>query len=152
MPSTRPLFLSSCAVAIFMSIAIFLSSCTEKSSKANNVLKSKLATVDSLYMAGERAKACSLLTDIRKQVDNHNPIISDYYCEMSERFAADPAKKNLYADSALAYFNTDSRIKEHPDEYFSALLTKGDACFLATKYVLALNYYYESKKILALGI
>lgn len=64
----------------------------------------------------------------------------------------DPIEKNIYADSALAIFTSENKIKEYPDEYFNALLTKGDACFRAGKYVLALNYYFESKKILALGI
>ena len=73
MPSTRPLFLLCSAVAIFMSIAIFLSSCSEKSNKTNNLLKLKLVTVDSLYMAGDQTNAYALLNNI-KTVNNFKTV------------------------------------------------------------------------------
>jgi len=132
---------------------VFLfSACTEKSSKTNIAIRLKLQAVDSLFLAGNNQQATSLLKYVRTQFDKKNPQLSSYYVVMSEDFLTDPVEKNIYADSALALFTNESTIKDFPDEYFNSLLAKGDACFRAGKYVLALNYYFESKKILALGI
>lgn len=151
MPRTWSRFLLLTTVVIFI-LFVFLFSCTHKAGTTNNVLNLKLKTADSLYLAGDSHSANMLLKTIRKRLDSKNPLISTYYCEMSEYCVKEPVQKNIYADSALAFFNSEALIKTYPNEYFAALLTKGDACFRAAKYVLALNYYYESKKILALGI
>ncbi len=152
MPYTRSRFLLFVFAAIFIPVVFLFSSCTQKSSKTDNAVKLKLEAVDSLFLAGDTYQATSLLKYARNQLDKKSPQLSSYYTIMSADFMTDPTEKNIYADSALTFFTNETSIKDYPDEYFNALLTKGDACFVAGKYVLALNYYFESKKILSLGI
>jgi len=152
MPYTWSRFLLFIIAALGIPAVFLFSACTQKSSKANIAIRLKLQAVDSLYLAGDIYQANSLLKYVRTQLNRKNPQLSSYYVIMSEDFLTDPVEKNIYADSALALFTNESNIKAFPDEYFNALLAKGDACFRAGKYVLALNYYFESKKILALGI
>src|ERR1700744_3428868 len=52
------------------------------------------------------------------------------------------------ADSALAVFSDQDKIKQYPDEYFKTLMLKGDAYLSSGKYIRALNYYYKSKNAL----
>jgi|GEM_PF-626454 len=152
MPYSRSRFLLFVAAAIFIPIMLLFTSCSQKNNKANDALKLRFGAVDSLYLSGDIHQATTLLNSIHNQLDKNSPLLSSYYSIMSKDFITDATEKNIYADSALALFTSENTIKEHSDEYFNALLTKGDACFKAGKYVLALNYYFESKKILGLGI
>lgn len=152
MPVSWSRFLLFIPVLIFTPVVFLLSSCTQEDKKTDNTLKLKFEKVDSLYMADDPNGSLQLLKSIRKQIDRKNPYIASYYSTFSESFAPNDTERNIYADSALAFFNSETRIKEYPELYFTALITKGDACYKEGKYVLALNYYFESKKILALGI
>lgn len=93
-----------------------------------------------------------LLTKLRKQIPDSDPLICTYYHQQADHYLYKPAVMNLYADSCLDFFNNSKNIEKYPDEYFKSLLTKGDACFRTKSYAKALNYYYKGQKALSSGI
>jgi len=152
MPSPRISLKNSFFSLTFAFITIFVSSCTQKGNKVDGAIKRQLQVVDSLYIAGKNDSTRLMLANLRPRIDASSPLICTYYCMMVENFINNAALKNTYADSALAFFSSETRIKEYPAEYFNALITKGDACLNSAKYISALNYYYDSKKVLSLGV
>ena len=102
-------------------------------------------------MAGKVDTSIVLMRKLRPRISPTNPLICDYYCLQEEFYQSDPVKKNLYADSALLFFQDGSRVKKYPSEYFHAVLVKGDACLRVKKYLLALNYFYECQKMISAG-
>ncbi|WCT10161.1 tetratricopeptide repeat-containing sensor histidine kinase [Mucilaginibacter jinjuensis] len=139
-------------------ILIFLtSSCVKQTNTSYNKLKKDFQTVDSLFVAGKQDSALKLTEQLRPQIASDNPVITTYYFIKANHnddgtfSGTHSAKMNLYADSAIAFFKNESRIKEYPNEYFQAVLLKGDACMRAKKYIAALDYYNKGKKVLADG-
>jgi signal transduction histidine kinase len=136
---------------LFAFFAFNICACSEKENKADTVIKRQLQNVDSLVIAGRADSAINVLMALRNKINNSSPYLSIYYCVMSEDLVRGTELKSLYADSAMAFFSTDAKIKKYPAEYFKAVITKGDACLNAEKYLTALSYYYEAKKVLSAG-
>lgn len=67
--------------------------------------------------------------------------IKQLYLQGNEK---NPAKLNLYADSAIALFDDPELIVANKNAYFDALLIKGDALYLTQKYTQAVLYYLEA--------
>lgn len=132
-----------CIVFVFL-----FQACTQPDKELDAGLKQQLDMTDSLYFAGKAADAQAILKRIRPQINGADPQISFYYCQWTQYYLNDPVVMNIYADSALAYFKDDTRKTNYPNEYFRALLTKGDACLKAKKYTLALRYYYQGRKVM----
>jgi signal transduction histidine kinase len=135
-------------------ILIFLiSSCVKQNNASYNKLKKEFQTVDSLLIAGKVDSGLKLNEKIRPQIPADNPLlITHYYIKASylddgSFSGINVGKMNLYADSAVAFFSkNESRIKQYPNEYFKAVLLKGDASLRAKKYVTALDYYNKAKQ------
>lgn len=134
-------------MSIYM--VFIISGCSKQYDKKNSVISSKLRAADSLYFAGDQDSSNTILKKVRRDISVANPLISEYYCLIADRLTQDAIKKNLYADSALAFFSKESTIKKYPDIYYRALLIKGDAALLSGKYFSALNYYYQAKRVLS---
>lgn len=58
-------------------------------------------------------------------------------------YEANPGKAILYADSMLVVLN--GLEKEYPEEYVSAVLSKGEALTAQAKYAMAFKYYYDAR-------
>lgn len=56
----------------------------------------------------------------------------------------DLAKVNLYSDSAIFLFKDKSSIPKNKNDYFEALLVKGDALYISKKYSQAVIYFLEA--------
>ncbi len=134
-------------------ILIFLiSSCVKQHNTSNNKLKKEFQIVDSLLVAGRTDSALKLNDKIRPQISADNPLIITYYY-IKASYLDDGSfsdinvdKINAYADSAVAFFTkNESRIKLYPNEYFKAVLLKGDASIKAKKYISALDYYNKAQ-------
>ena len=134
---------------LLISVVLLLSACIKQDDSESTAINYKLQVADSLYFTGNGDSALIVLKSIRSQISDTDPLLSTYYCQLADDFGGDKMKKNLYADSALAFFSNKTRQKNNPDIYYKALLTKGDACIANSKYVTALHYYYQAKKVLA---
>ncbi len=128
---------------------IFLYGCQQNDDNKHNELKKQLRAVDSLIIAGKGDSAMVLLNKLRPRIPQSDPLICIYYHIETEHNALKPKVMNLYADSSLAFFNNAKTMREYPEEYLQALLSKGDACLAAKNYIAALNYYYKSKEVLS---
>jgi len=128
---------------------LLLSSCFEKEKNDGAKFKAQFQLIDSLNFAGKNDTAKLILRNLRQQIPNSNAQISTYYTLRAKQTQANLKLMNLYADSAMAFFSTESRINNNPEEYFSALLIKGDASLKQKKYVTALSYYYKAQNVLA---
>src|SRR4051812_11734607 len=98
-----------------LAFVIVVSSCDKKGSQANVKLAKQFRLIDSISTSGKTDSAFKLLTILRPQISASNPLISNYYCFVSQAYAGKPALMNVYADSALAFFNTESRKIQYPD-------------------------------------
>jgi signal transduction histidine kinase len=130
-------------------MAFIISGCSKQENSQNIIIGSKLHVADSLYFAGNQDSANIVLKNVRRSISASNPLISEYYCLLADWLTQNASKKNLYADSALAFFSNQDLIRKHPDIYYRALLIKGDAALISGKYFAALNYYYQAKRVLS---
>jgi signal transduction histidine kinase len=131
-----------------LSYGSFLMSCSTKSANSNAGIKKKLRLVDSFYYNDNYDSARRTLADLRKLIKPSNPLIAVYYYDEGEYFVQDSTLKLRLADSALAVFSHEKKISKYPDEYFKALMLKGDAYLSSGKFIIALNYYFKSKNAL----
>ena len=111
-----------------------------------------MVQVNSFYFNNKYNPGAKILAHLRPQISTSSPLIVDYYYELVENFVPGVKQENIYADSAMAFFSDEYRVKNYPNEYYKALMIKGDACLRSAQYFLALNYFYKCKKILALGV
>jgi signal transduction histidine kinase len=140
------------ALLIITCLFVVFSSCRQKKTFKNDPLRKELQSVDRFYFNDRYDTVRKILARLRPQISASNPLIVDYYYQMNESFVSDSRQQHLFSDSAMAFFSDAYRIKEYPDEYFKALIMKGTACMKSGKYILALNYYFKCKNILALGV
>ena len=138
-----------CLLLLF--ITILASSCSKQASPDNALHDEQLKGIDSLMISGKQMEAYASLKKLRSVIHGTNPFITTYYCYISSHDHLSPDHGNMYADSALAFFKESSRIDQYPREYRQALLTKGDACAKNYKYILAVAYYAQAKKIKLAG-
>lgn len=112
----------------------------------------QMQVADSLAVAGNYVLSQKVALSIRHKIQNNSPLLASYYSFQSSLTSRNPAGKNamtLYADSALALFNTPSQKKLYPNEYRKALLAKGNASIKQQQYIAGLNYYVEAKGIVS---
>jgi signal transduction histidine kinase len=138
--------------AIFL--LLLVASCSKKNNAADDRLKKQYQSIDSLFVAAKTDTAYKLLEKARSVTPGNSPSITTYYYLKASHAddgtigGSGALKMNLYADSAVAFFTkNESRIKWYPNEYFQTMLIKGEASIRAKKYITALNYYYNAKKI-----
>jgi len=136
---------------LYLFTLFILSACVQKNNTQDALIKKQIQAVDSLIVAANNAGAISLLSKIRPQINNSDPSISSYYVMESQLHPDNARLMDLYADSALTFFNDNEKIKNYPDEYFKTLLIKGDASVHNRKFITALNYYYKAKSVLSRG-
>ena len=138
------------ALAIFViNISVFLFSCASKNNPDEFLLKQYVQTADSLVLAGKADSAAIVLQNQRSKFKSDNAQLSAYYNFMSGHYMfTDVALMGLYADSALTVFNNTSNIEQYPDDYFKALIAKGDAGMAIKQYQSALEYYDKAKRFL----
>jgi len=129
-------------------IILFLSSCLQKNDISYQHTKRQLQIADSLITAGKNDSSLRLILKTRAEMLSSDPSIATYYGMRARAHISRPEIMILYADSALAFFNSESRINQYPNEYFNTLLIKGDACLKVKKYIEALNYYFKARKVL----
>ena len=131
-----------------LAVSAAITSCFNNSNKNKAYLIDKLRRIDSLnFTKGD--SAMRELKKLRPQLGNSDSLLASYYWRMAryhEYIGLKPM--GLYADSAIGFFAVRSRADKYPDEYFKALLIKGDVELLNKKYVVALNYYYQAKNVL----
>jgi signal transduction histidine kinase len=126
---------------------IGLSSCDKKYVGIDTQITKALQTADFLNLSGKTDSAEIILRHLRASITTANPAICEYYCYRAQRNFNNVPQMSLYADSALAYFNNDSRKSAYAEQYFKTLLVKGDVCMKTQKYINALNYYSNAKRI-----
>ena len=134
-------------IVIFI-VAMLFSACVQQEDNQPLQIKRSLQIADSLIVANKMDTADYLLVRLRSHIKNSDPLIITYYNLRSQHYLFHAAVMNLYADSALAFFSDEERIKKYPDEYHLALLTKGQASVKAQEYISALDFYYRSKKVI----
>lgn len=144
-------FISNRIIFLFFLLGLGLTSCTQNRHPAPSVAMRQIQIVDSLISVNKGDSAIRLLKKTRPAIQKSDPAISVYYSLRASFFLDKPAIMNLLADSALAFFNTEDRINQYPNEYFRALMIKGDACLKAKKYIAALTYYFKGKQVLPEG-
>lgn len=135
---------------IIIGLTSFLSSCNKFQKKAGKVQSKQLEKADSVIIAGDLEAGKQMIYKLRPGINTDDALISNYYCHRSELSNNTPDAVT-YADSAIAYFDTKSRIKNNPNEYRQALITKGDAYVSNKNYISALNYYYNAQHALPAG-
>ncbi|MDB5002821.1 MAG: hypothetical protein JWQ34_1046 [Mucilaginibacter sp.] len=133
-------------------ISLSLSSCVSSDDQSTSLLKQYVQNADSLVMAGKGDSASQILLKQRAQFKSDNPQLSAYYDYMSaHNEGINLYIMGLYADSALAIFADKDIIEKYPEDYFKALLAKGDASMAIKQYETALEYYDKAKKSLSNG-
>lgn len=137
-----------CLIFFSTLLVLLLSSCLQKNNIVPGDLKKQLQIVDSVLMTGKSDTDKQILR-VRARINGSNPAIVVYYCLLAQAYGVKPEKMDLYADSALSFFNDELRINKYADQYFNSLLIKGDVCLREKKYIAALNYYYKAKKTLS---
>ncbi|WP_158288418.1 tetratricopeptide repeat-containing sensor histidine kinase [Mucilaginibacter psychrotolerans] len=142
-----PIFAKNSSLLV-CTLLLLLQACKKHPDTPNATIKRQIDIADSLYIADKSDDAKVLLAKLRARINPADPSISLYYCQWTQYYHSNPAVMNAYADSAIAYFDYGSRKTDYPDAYFKTLLTKGDACLKAAKYILALRYYYRARDIL----
>ncbi|MES2427027.1 MAG: ATP-binding protein [Bacteroidota bacterium] len=135
---------------LFIAGAIFfLPSCTSKNNSSKSIVRHCVQIADSLALIGNPDSARHFLFKQRSKFKNNDPNLCVYYDFMVlHNKTLTPLSIGQYADSALAIFNNAANVKKYPNDYFKALLTKGDACIIAKQFETALSYYDKAKKLL----
>lgn len=131
----------------FIFLATSLFSCRHDHDSSNPKFGQDLKYIDSLVIAGQQNKANLLLKKLRSSIPDHDPFIGIYYSYVSSHEYLGPDHGNAYADSALAFFKDQPIQDRFPKIYRQALLAKGDACFKSFKYITAITYYAQARKI-----
>lgn len=135
-------------IGVFFAALLFITSCSNKNAGITTVIKRQLQVVDSLRLNGQADAAVALLLTMQKQYGNKSALFtSAYYRIKSEKARNDEILMNLYADSALAVFDTEENRQLYPREYFKSLIAKGVASIVNRKYNLGLQYYYKAGDI-----
>lgn len=129
---------------------IGFSSCSERVQNSDVDIVRQLRMADSLITTPQIDSGFRLLKGIRRSIKKTDPAISEYYCILAQ-WESNPELKSSYADSALAYFAIDDRKNKLPNQYYKALLCKGEACVFLKQYNTALKYYYRARQILNNG-
>ena len=140
------------ALTIAISLATLINGCTNNTNNtptAYNVQK-QLQLADSLIAGGNTHQGKLICAKIRKEINKSDPSIVSYYCLMA-KWNNQWGIENKYADSALSFFNSADRKKNHQVEYYKALLAKGEVYIYLKQYNQALKHYYEAKNIFAAG-
>ncbi|WP_198171491.1 tetratricopeptide repeat-containing sensor histidine kinase [Mucilaginibacter aquatilis] len=125
-------------------------SCKEHVSSPDIDIDKQLRLTDSLITMSKGDSGLRNLKKIRPLIKDSDPAVTDYYCFLAQ-WEIDFELRNRYADSAMAFFSTDARKKQHPNQYYKALLCKGEASVNLKQYNTALKYYYKAKQILNNG-
>ena len=144
-----------CAVAILLSLATLITGCTYPVSNSNNdhtlsTVQKQLQLADSLIAGGKTDEGKLICTKVRKKIDVSDSRIVNYYCLMA-KWNNQWGIENIYADSALMFFNSAVRKKQYQAEYYKALLANGEACIYLKQYNKALKFYYEAKNVFSVG-
>ncbi len=125
-------------------------SCKEQVSSPDVDIDKQLRLTDSLMTVSKGDSGIRNLKKIRPLIKDSSPAVTDYYCFLAQ-WEIDFELRNRYADSAMAFFSTDARKKQYPNQYYKALLCKGEASVNLKQYNTALKYYYKAKQILNNG-
>jgi signal transduction histidine kinase len=137
------------AIVCIAGAIFFLSSCTSKNNQSKSLIRRAIQIADTLVLAGKVDSAKHFLAKQRGTFKNTDPDLCVYYDFMvTHNRGLTSAKINLYADSGLAIFNNKDYVEKYPNDYFKALLTKGDACIIGKQFETALAYYDKAKKVL----
>ena len=135
-------------IALWFCLLVLLVSCNKKAGQEDELLQRRFQTIDSLFSAGKAHSAEKMLLSLRPQIDQNNPLLSNYYSYLAEHYIPDTPKAVIYADSAIAFFADEDRRENHPEEYLRALLIKGDVCFIVKEYSMALEHFDQARKLL----
>ncbi|WP_184544098.1 tetratricopeptide repeat-containing sensor histidine kinase [Mucilaginibacter sp. FT3.2] len=136
---------------LFIYIILFTACENPGSNKESITLKRQFENVDSLIIASKGDSAIKILLKLRPQIKSNDPYITVYYCIMADRSRYNVPAMQVYADSALAFFNDKNNADKYKEQYLQTLLTKGDACMLDGRYNQALHYYDSGKRLLING-
>jgi signal transduction histidine kinase len=133
---------------IFTNIISLFFACTKQQKHIGNAnIIHQFQYIDSVVVAGDGSRTATLLQKIRHELKNTDPLIVEYYREKATNNRYNIPMMELYADSSLAFFNSRENQEKYKDEYFKALLVKGDACMLDKRYNLALRYYDQARSV-----
>jgi signal transduction histidine kinase len=131
---------------------IILCGCGSSQNHADDpALKSAYQHIDSLVVAGKGDSAMGMLKVLGKKIKRNDQLIIQYYCLMAENHRFDLPNMELYADSAMAFFDDKENAIKYPESYLQALFIKGDACLLDKRYNQALHYYDKGRTVIADG-
>lgn len=122
------------------------------SCKKNNVedtaaVTRYVQTADSLSVMGKKEESYEYVKVLKAEHGALNPIATLFYYQAAEHSRSNVPLMNRYADSALAIFKDQQLRKDYPSLYFRALVMRGIAYICDKKYNLALQYYYNAKKL-----
>lgn len=140
-------FLFWCCLAF---VVLGFYSCREHAQNTDVDIVKQLRISDSLITTSNGDSAMRLLKRVRLSIKDTDPAISEYYCFLAQ-WELDVELRNSFADSALAFFAKDNRKDKFPNQYYKALLCKGEACVNLKQYNTALKYYYKARQILNNG-
>lgn len=133
---------------LFFAGLLFVTSCGNKNAGITTAITRQLQVVDSLRLNGQPDTAIAYLLALQKQYGDKSALFtSAYYRIKSERARNDEILMNLYADSAMAVFDTEENRLLYPREYFKSLIAKGVASIVNRKYNIGLQYYYRAGDI-----
>jgi signal transduction histidine kinase len=135
-----------CRLIAFL-IMFLIMSCSSHQPEHGSKFNKQLKLIDGLLIAGKGEEGYNKLRQLRTTIPSKDPFICTYYCYVSSHDFTGSDHGNAYADSALSFFNEPSNVENYPKEYRQALLTKGDACFKNLKYITAVTYYAQAKKL-----
>jgi signal transduction histidine kinase len=138
------------SVFVVISTTLTVMSCNDDEDRTPNIIKQYVQTADSLLLTDKQYSALTFLMKQRPKFKNNDPHLSAYYEFLSVQYQLiDTLAASRYADSAIAIFNTPKNIDKYPEEYFKALMAKGDASIINKQYETALMYYDKAKKRLS---
>ncbi|MBW4890015.1 HAMP domain-containing histidine kinase [Mucilaginibacter sp. HMF5004] len=135
-------------------VVVLLHSCSGDKNEDANGLKAKIQQCDSLQYAGKGDSAILIAKKMRGSLHTSSPLIVSYYCLLSQYYqdTGNNSQTVAYADSAFLFFSEQSKVEKYPAEYYKALMMKGDVNLSARKFIGALNYYYQAKNIIGIGV
>ena len=132
---------------LFIFTSFFIASCGNESAVTNGDIAEKFRIADSLIFDGNGDGAIALLTTVKPDLKKDAPSYSTYYYLMAESNRKEPELMDRYADSAMAFFNNDERKETYPDEYYNALMVKGNTQFYKKNYHLAFDNYFKANDL-----